>query len=218
MNERAVNQSWNTTTSMDSTGFDVPTQDRRATPPVPGMTPDPVSRSGLRRHSEGPRGTSTRVSVWLKYAAYFLVVLLASSLTHAFLANAGTTQYGGGLMWFSAMLMFIAAAAGTVFFPNERVSIFAQMRHYVFGYCVFPGTVIAGIIWGLRDMLTSATASADTLTSLMSFAVPAVFITTMIIPPIIFIKALAGYYSLNRSSMDDAEMMSLYNRQDGLQR
>lgn len=186
--------------------------------PVPGQEPAPVSRRRLRLLSEGPRGTATRVSLAARYAAYFLTVLVCSLITHAFLSSAGTTEYGGSLMWFSAMLMFFSAAVGCVMFPSHRRDIFPQMRHYVFGLSVFPGTAIAAIVWALRDIIASPNATSDALTSLLNFAVPAVFITTVVLPPVIFIKALAGYHSLHRSRMDDAEMMALYNRQDPLQR
>lgn len=182
------------------------------------MDPPQESISRARSRSEGPRARSTRVAVGVRYVAYFLTAGIAALLTHAFLSVAGTTAYGGALMWFSATLMFASAAIGTALFPNNRVEIFSQMRHYVFGLCLFPGTAIAAIIWALRDVLTSPTAQADTLASLINFAVPAVFVTTAVLPPIIFIKAIAGYYSLQRSNRSDAEMMAIYNRQDPLQR
>lgn len=184
--------------------------------PVPSAPTESIGNA--RARTEGPRSMSTRTSVMLRYVAYFLTVLLCSGITNAFLSAASITAHGGSFMLFSATLMFATAAVATILFPNSRRDILGQMRHYVFGLSVLPGTAIAGIIWALHDMLNSASSSSDTMSTLMGFAIPIVFFTTVIIPPVIFVKAVAGYYSLNRSRMSDAEMMALYNRQDPLQR
>lgn len=177
-----------------------------------------LSTKELRQHSEGRRASATRMTVYLKYAGFFLATILAALLTNGFLQSAGTTSYGGSLMWFSATIMYVTAAAGTMLFPQNRTEIIAQMRHYVFGLSLFPGTGIAAIIWAMRDILTSPTAGSDTLAALINFAVPAVFITTVVLPPIIFIKAVAGYYSLRRSTATDEEMVASFTRQDMGQR
>jgi hypothetical protein len=183
----------------------------RNDPPV-----EPVSR--LRARSQGPRSLSTRTAVIGKFVGYFFAAVLAAALTNALLVAAGTTSYGGTLMWFSTTVMFVTAAIGTVMFPQNRMEILSQMRHYVFGLSLFPGTAIAVVIWALQDVITSPTASSDTLASLINFAVPAVFVTTVILPPIVFVKAVAGYYSLHRSTMSDEETLSIYTRQGPAQR
>lgn len=183
-----------------------------------GDQPPLESVKRMRARSEGPRSRSTRLAIVLRYVAYFVTAVVGCLATNAFLTMSGTTSYGGSLMWFSVTLMFVTAAVGTGLFPNNRTEIFSQMRHYVFGLCLFPGTAIAAVIWALRDVLTSPTAQSDTLASLINFAVPAIFVTTVVLPPIIFVKAVAGYYSLQRSRLSDSEMMAIYNRQDPSQR
>lgn len=192
-----------------------------ARPAEPAHTPadagvDPLSRWRLRLHSEGKRAVATRVSVMLRYTAYMFTIIVASSLTHAALTAAGTTSYGGGLMWFSAFLMTTIAAGACVLYPNHRNETIDQYRHYTFGLCVFPGTAIAGVIWALRNVVTSPAAQDDTLASLLGFAVPAIFVCTVVIPPIIFVKLIAGYHTLHKSVATDTEMVSSVTRQDHL--
>lgn len=177
-----------------------------------------LSTKELRAHSEGPRANSTRFTVYLKYLGFFMVTVLAAVITNGLLVTAGTTSYGGALMWFSACVMYVTAALGTVLFPQNRTEIIAQMRHYVFGLSLFPGVAIASIIWALQDVMSTPTAGNDVLATLINFAVPAVFITTVVLPPIIFIKAVAGYYSLRRSTGSDEDMIASFTRQDQGQR
>lgn len=215
MDERTVSRGFNVSPNYTGGDFFFEREGNitRELPPV-----EPMSRARSRQYSEGRRSRSTRITVSLRYFAYFLTAFLCSLGTHAFLSAAGTTSYGGGLMWFSLTLMFATAAVATVAFPTQRMDIIGQMRHYVFGLTAFPGLAIAGVIWALRGVVTSPAASTDTLASLISFAVPAVFVVTVVLPPVVFIKAVAGYHTLNRSNTDDATTLAIFARQDGLHR
>lgn len=179
-------------------------------------TTDPLSRLRARTQNEGKRGIATRTVVMLRYTAYMFTLILASVLTDTLLKMAGTTAYGGQLMWFSAFLMTIVAVAATVLYPTQRENTIEQYRHYVFGMSVLPGTAIAIIIWALRNVITSPAVADDTLASLLGFAVPAIFVCTVIIPPIVFVKMITGYHSLHKSSATDTEMVSSVTRQDHL--
>jgi len=179
---------------------------------------DPLSRFRLRMYSEGPRSIATRSSVWLRYCVYMLTILGGCLLTHIALNAAGTTAYGGALMWLSCFIITSTAAAATVLYPTRRNDTISQFRHYIFGYCVFPGTAIAILIWALSSVVTSPTANDDTMASLLRFAIPAVFVCTVVIPPIIFVKLIAGYHTMYTSLATDQEVMTSLTRQDQLQR
>ena len=47
---------------------------------------------------------------------------------------------------------------------------------------------------------------------------PIVFLATVILPVFIFIKEMAGIRTLYRTKLDDQEQVSLWTRNDGLQR
>ena len=185
--------------------------------PLPAQGPDPITRWRMRLFSEGPGGVGTRGGIMLRYVVYFFTLVGCSLLTSALLSSAGTTAYGGSLMWFCAALMTLVAGVGTLLQPTNRAEIINSYRHYTFGLSIIPATAIAGVIWALRGVLTSPTAANDTMASLLSFAVPAVFVTTLVIPPIIFVKLIAGYHTMNRSKMTDTEMMAMATRNDHLQ-
>lgn len=170
------------------------------------------------RGVEGPRGAATRASVWMKYGAYFGVIVACSSLTQAVLNSAGTTRNGGLFMMFALTLMAVTAALGCALFPTHRDTIVDELRHYMFGLCLYPATGVALVIWAISSMLTSPTAGTDTMAQLLSFSVPVVFVCTLIIPPVIFIKVVSGANTMHRSTMDDEEMVALYTRQDRYQR
>lgn len=166
---------------------------------------------------EGPRGSVTRGSIWLKYIGFFFAIMIASLMTHGLLHAAQTTESGGKFMLFSAAFTTVTAVLGTVFYPNHRNEIIREMRHYLFGMCLLPATGIATIIWAMQSMLHTSTAQKDTMMQLLQFSVPVIFVCTLIIPPAIFVKYIAGIGSINRAQFDDEEMMSTYTRQDRIQ-
>lgn len=175
-------------------------------------------RAARIRDLEGPRGYSTRAAVYLRYAVYFVTIILGASVAHACFQNANTWKSGGEWMFFSAMLMLVTGAAAAVFYTNQRNEIIEQVRHYVFGLCVFPGTAIAIVMWASQGLTTTQVGEgADAFTMLLANAIPIVYFCTVILPPIVFVKAMAGMRTLHRSRLDDEEMVALWTRQDGKQ-
>jgi hypothetical protein len=49
-------------------------------------------------------------------------------------------------------------------------------------------------------------------------ALPVVFLLTVVLPAFIFVKEIAGMRAIYRSTLDDQEAVTLWTRQDGLQR
>lgn len=180
------------------------------------LAPGPHRASRIRE-TEGPRGYSTRASVFARYAVYFATVVLCSAVSHACFAHADRWRAGGEWMFFSAMLMFVTGAAGTMFYTNQRNEIIEQVRHYVFGLSVFPGTAIAIVMWASQGLTSSPTSSSDAFTALLGNAIPVVYFCTVILPPLVFVKAMAGIRTLHRSRLDDEEMVAVWTRQDGQQ-
>jgi len=189
---------------------------KHATGPTPAVPTQPLDR--LRMLSEGPRWLSTRATIAARYLTYFLILVLAPALVQALLSQSPSIRHGGQLMWSVSALMLVTGSVASWIYPSQRTEIIAQTRHYLFGMCVVPATGVAGLIWFIEQVLVGPTTQADTLTSLMTFAVPATFVVTLVLPPIVFIKAVAGYYSLNRTNHDDTEVLTIMTRQDGLQR
>lgn len=177
-----------------------------------------VSRTRMRLLTEGPRWFSTRAGIWTKYFIYLVLTILSSLVTGALLDYAGTTRYGGLLLLFAITVMFVTAAIATAVYPTQRADILQQTRHYVFGLCMFPAVALAALLAVLSGVITAPAAAGDTLASLLGFALPAVFIITVVLPPIVFVKAVAGYHTLSRSTQDDSELVAIMSRQDGLQR
>lgn len=171
------------------------------------------------RQFEGPRGYSTRAAVGFRYASYLLGVVVCSAISHWCFSSNPTWQMGGVAMFFSATLMFATAALGTIMWSNYRNEIIAQCRHFVFGIAVVPGTGLAIFMRAMQGLLDSASANNDAFAQILSGpALPLVYFCTIAIPAAIFIKVVAGMRTLNRSHLDDEEMVAAYARQDGRQR
>lgn len=177
-----------------------------------------TERRSRIRTTEGPRGAATRASIWVRHLVYFGTVLGCCSVTHAALSAAATTQSGGLFMLFAATLMAFVGALGCALYPTHRDNIVEELRHYMFGVCLYPATGVAVVIWAMQSMLNSPTAGTDTMGQLLAFSVPVIFVCTLIIPPVIFIKVVAGAQTLHRSTLDDEELVALHTRQGPLQR
>jgi hypothetical protein len=187
-------------------------------PPVlpPGHRLLGSTRPASRRFTfEGPRGASTRASIWLRYCSYLLVIILSTVITGACFAAVPGASSGGQWLLLSAAFQLGTAAVGSWFVPNHRPEIIQQVRAYVFGYTVLPGTAIAIFMWAANHM---APATSDVFVSTMQSALPWIFFLPIILPAIIFIKSVAGMRVINREQLDDQEMMRVYSRIDGLQR
>jgi len=181
-----------------------------------GPRTNKLSRWGMRLYSEGPRALSTRTGVWVKYAFYWLALGVVCLLVNMFLSASNTTTFGGPLLWFSICLMTVIAAVSTVLQPLNRDEVREQWRHYTFGLCAAPALGIAALLWALKDVITSSASQTDTMASLLNFAIPAIFVCTVVIPPIIFIKLIAGYHTMNRAKKSDSEYRAWALRRDDL--
>lgn len=179
---------------------------------------DPISRWKSRMFSEGPLGVTNRAGIWVKYTMYWIAIAACAVFSHGLLSAAGTTSYGGELLWFVGALMSVIAAVASILQPVNRDEILHAFRHYTFGLCVIPATTIAAIIWALRGVISTATTNGDTMAGLLQFAIPTVFLCTLVIPPVVFVKLIAGFHTMNKSTMTDGELMAMVTRNDNLQR
>jgi len=183
-----------------------------------GLTARAPHRAGRIYVNEGPRGLSTRASVYLRHVAYWFLVIMCSAITHWCFHHVNKYLIGGEMMFALAMLTLAAAAVGTLFYTNQRNEILSQARHYTFGLMLLPGTVLALIIAGAQTLAgPAANASNDQFMAVLLTGLPMVYFATVVIPPILFIKMLAGIRHLHRSKLDDQEMMTLWTRQDHIQ-
>jgi hypothetical protein len=186
--------------------------------PPPGHKIFGTNRQASRRFTfEGPRGLSTRATIWLRYASYLMVIVLASVITGACFASTPGAASGGQWMLLSAAFQLATAAVGSWFVPNHRPEIIQQVRAYVFGYTVLPGTGIAIFMWAAGHMTSSAN-SPDVFITAMQSALPWIFFLPIILPAVIFVKSVAGMRVINREQLDDQELMRVYTRNDGHQR
>lgn len=202
--------------STDPTKPDVPSRASRIFGRKGLMAPAPHRASRLQTN-EGPRGISTRAAVYLRHAAYLLVLALCSSITHYAMAAAGPYSIdGGSVMFLLGTLTLAIGALGTVFYANNRNEIIEQVRHYVFGMMVLPGTGISLILWIVKGLVTSQ-ANPDAFSRTVDMGLLMVFGAVLIMPPVIFLKLMAGIRTLHRSTTDDQEMMRRWTRQDGHQ-
>lgn len=162
---------------------------------------------------EGPRGYSTRGAIFLRYISYGLVIALASATTQVFTRGGGMAEGGGKWMAIASLVMLVTATVATFFFPHLRPKIIAQLKQYLFGITVLPGTALAALIFMTRDLM-----GGDAFASTLSIGLTMLFVFTVGFPVLIYIKVMSDLRTLYRSTMDDQEAVALYARQDGLQR
>jgi heme/copper-type cytochrome/quinol oxidase subunit 3 len=149
----------------------------------------------------------------MRYMSYFAVIVGASALTQALTAGIPNASNGGMWMFLSATVIVFGGALGTLFYANLRNEVIERVRHYVFGISVLPGLLVAVFLRATREFL-----GGDAFGGTLEVALPIVFLCTVILPALVFIKELAGIRTLHRSRMDDQEAMALWTRQDGIQR
>lgn len=179
----------------------------------------PLSKSrrvGLRTTFEGPRGTSIRWSVWLRYAGYFLAIVFCCALTQACFNQVAGAQSGGEWMLLSVGFQLAVAAVGSWAFANRRPEINQQVRSHIFGYTVLPGTGVAIFMWSARHL--SSNNGTDVFVNSLNSALPWIYFLPIILPAIIFLKSVAGMRVIHREQMDDEEIMKTFTRNDRLQR
>lgn len=162
---------------------------------------------------EGLRGRSTRAALALRYVAYLLSIVLFSALTQAATRGIKYAEGGGVFMLLSCTTISVVGAVATLFYVNLRNEIIARVRHYIFGIVLLPGTLLALFLF-----VTKSWWGEDTFSSTLSMALPVVFLVTVVLPAFIFVKEIAGMRAIYRSTLDDQEAVTLWTRQDGLQR
>lgn len=165
---------------------------------------------------EGPRGYATRGAVILRYAAYFFTIILCCALVQACFSASVPTRTAGYWLFSSSAFMYAVAVIGSWFFANKRYEIIEQVRHYVFGYMLLPATGIAVLSWLSRNVTDVGDVERDLFANLLTQGIPVLFFFTIVAVPVTWVKTVAGMRILHRSQMDDEEMLSTYNRQDGL--
>lgn len=167
--------------------------------------------------NEGSRGYAVRSSVYAKYFAYFLTILICSAATNALTSTIPLTTDAGVWMLVSATLILVTAAFSTMAYTNQRNEVIEQARHFVFGIVVFPGLGIAIFMRATAGAFTNI--NSNIFAGLMVNGLPLVYFATVVIPALIFVKMMAGLRHIHRSRMDDQEQASIWTRNsDGLQR
>jgi hypothetical protein len=177
----------------------------------------PPQRASRVMQFEGLRGMSTRGAVYARYSAALATIVVVSAVIHALLAPT-RWQSAGRWMLLSAALMILTAVAGTMVYTNQRNEIIEQVRHFVFGLALFPGLGFAVLMRASSDFFSGPTAQGDAFASMLGNALPILYFITVLIPPLVFIKTIAGLRNLHRSNLDNEEYMRLYTRQDELAR
>jgi hypothetical protein len=164
------------------------------------------------RRVEGPRGYAVRGSVAFKWAAQVLFVLIAAAICHA--AFAGTSYSSmGTLVLFSAAVMAVTAAIGTMFIPHKRPEIIEEFRHVLFHLCLAPAVALSGFTWVMGEYLSDPRNGDAALNSIQGY-LPIICLFTVVAPAFVLVKMVSGRRHLDRSSQDDAELMSTWTRQD----
>lgn len=165
------------------------------------------------KYSEGIRGYSTRSALFLRYLSYFFTILISSSITQALTNNIQYAEGGGFYMLLSCSTIAFTGSIATLFYTNLRNEIISKVKHYIFGIIILPGVLLAGFL-----NITKNFWGGDTLSSTLSLAIPVIFLVTVVLPAFIFVKEMSGLRSLHKSTLDDQEAVTLWTRQDGLQR
>ncbi len=190
--------------------------------PRPGRSPDPRRRTGVpgdglsrSRRFEGLRGGGTRLSIALKYATYTLAIVAGSGLTEWLTDGVRYASGGGRFMFASLTVITVTGAFSTFFYVNMRAELVEKVRHYVFAVTMAPGVLTAAALGAVQSWQY---ANEGSLGVTLQMALPAVFLATVALPAIIFVKEMLGIRTLHRSRLDDQEAVQLWTRQDGLQR
>lgn len=190
--------------------------------PRPGGSPSPRRRTGVEgdglsrmRRFEGLRGGGTRASIAVKYLVYVLAIVAGSGLTEWLTRGVRYASGGGRFMFAALTVITVTGAFSTFFYVNMRTELVEKVRHYVFAVTMAPGILTAAALGAVRDWQY---ANEGSLGVTLQMALPAVFLATVALPAIIFVKEMLGIRTLHRSRLDDQEAVQLWTRQDGFQR
>ena len=164
---------------------------------------------------EGPRGISARATVWLRHVGYFFAVILATSITQAALSHVSNTSSGGLWMLGALTVIYVTATIGTIYFPDARRELIEEARHYAFGIIMVPGVTLAILMWAASHFMSSS--STDVFAHTLGIALPIIYVATVLIPAVLFVRLVSGrrYFSMSRG--DDEKAMRNYTRQGFLQ-
>lgn len=179
---------------------------------LPDVLTSKVSRV---RQFEGLRGYSTRSAIAIKHLAYFLLITLVSGVTEAATQGVKYASGGGKFMFVACSTIAFTGAVSTLFYVNLRQELVEKVRHYVFGIILIPGMLLSLLLRALQEW---EWANEGSLGTTLQAALPAVFLATVVLPTLVFVKEMLGIRTLHRSKLDDQEAVHLWTRQDGLQR
>lgn len=165
--------------------------------------------------NEGPRGVSVRATVWLRHLGYFISIVLGASITQAALSKVPNTSSGGLWMLGSLTVLYVTAVVGSWMFPDARTELIEEARHYAFGITLIPGTSLAILMWAASRFMQSN--SSDVFAHTLGIALPIVYVMTVLIPCVLFVRLVAGrrYFAMSRG--DDEKAMRAYTRQGYIQ-
>ena len=182
----------------------------------PRMEPtDPKYKPASRLQSSyGSRGEAARAAVVLRWLASYLVVVGASLVAHACFSSTSASSAGAFLLC-SSMFVAVVAALGCAFYAGDREEIVKQARHYIFGLISVPGAGLALFSAAMRGF-SGSPGQFDSFTALLSSGLPIIYFVTVCLPPVVFLKFVAGLRTIHRSSLASEELMAVYTRQDGL--
>ncbi len=190
-------------------------QARQATSRTIGVTERAAKRVSRVRQFEGQRGYSSRATLVLRYVNYFLLIALFCGLTGLLTRGVRYASGGGTFMLFSCAVISASGAVATLFYVNLRKEIVERVRHYIFGIILIPGTLLAVTLRALQEW---EWVNEGSLGKTLQAALPAIFLASVVLPAIVFVKELVGIRTLHRTKLDDEESVQLWTRQDGLQR
>jgi hypothetical protein len=165
---------------------------------------------------EGARARTIRVSVAVRYVWYLLVVLGVTAVISTLFADSRYSM-AGVLVLFASTTILFTGAVGTMFMPHQRPELVEEVRHYLFQLMLFPALAVAVLVQVIHSY-TQDPQRSDGFFDLLAWSLPIMFMVTVVLPPIIFVKAVAGRRHLERSQRDDEEAMAGWSRQDWHQR
>lgn len=157
---------------------------------------------------EGLRGKSSRYALLLKYISIFISVLLLSSVTQYLTRGVKNVSGGGWFMLSCSTIIFIVGSIATMMYPNMRSELIHKTKFYVMNIICVPGAIFSLLIRFAQNWL-----GTDTLGQTLGIAIPVIFLSTLILPALVYIKEIVGLRGINRSKLDDEEAVLLWTRQ-----
>ncbi len=178
-----------------------PDQDERIHEKVSARVVNQASRI---MRNEGPRGYSSRASIMVKYATYFLGIVFSVIGVKAAFAGVPGVSDGGKWLLLSVTAQMLIAALGTMFFSDRRHEIIHQVRAFVFGYTATPAVGIAIFARVAWEMSTS---SQDLFISTLVSALPWIWFLPVLLPVVIFGRLVAGMRAVHRLGRTGEELL-----------